>query len=80
MSYQITQFPDDFPTYQFKINAVKFIGQDEKYVTVAVKVNSKAMKYRAIQYLKYVTVLTPKSLVDDIKSTIAGALDNYNKA
>lgn len=60
-------------------DAVKFIDHDEKYVTATVKVNGKAMKYWAIQYLKYVTVLSPKSLVDDIRSTISGALDNYNK-
>ncbi|MGN1303539.1 MAG: WYL domain-containing protein [Oscillospiraceae bacterium] len=60
-------------------NDLTVMQSDGDSFTASVKVNYKAMKYWAIQYLKYVTVLSPKGLVDDIKSTISGALDNYNK-
>lgn len=60
-------------------NDLTVMKSDGESFTASVKVNYKAMKYWAIQYLKYVTVLSPKGLVDDIKSTISGALENYNK-
>lgn len=41
------------------------INEDE--IEIFVKVNEEAMKYWAIQYGKYVTVISPKSLVEKIK-------------
>lgn len=60
-------------------SGVDFTEVDEKYVTASVRVNAKAMKYWAIQYMKYATVLSPKGLAEDIRTTIAAALENYSK-
>lgn len=58
---------------------VDFIEADEEYVTASVKVNSKAMKYWAIQYMKYVTVISPIELKEEICTIMENALGNYKK-
>lgn len=58
---------------------VDFIEADDEYVTASVRVNSKAMKYWAIQYMKYVTVISPNELKENICSIIENALEKYKK-
>lgn len=60
-------------------NDITFTDETENEVTVSVKVNIKAMKYWAIQYMKYVTVLSPEPLVEEIKSYLFNAIERYNK-
>lgn len=58
---------------------VDFLEADDGYVTASVRANTKAMKYWAIQYMKYVTVISPNELKEDICSIIENALGNYKK-
>ena len=58
-------------------NDITFTDIDKNEVTVSVRVNLKAMKYWAIQYMKYVTVLSPGSLVEEIKSYLYNAIERY---
>lgn len=46
-------------------------------VTASVYVNLQAMRFWAKQYSEYVTVLSPKKLVEDIKRDICQAAENY---
>jgi len=56
---------------------VIFSDADEEEVTVSVMVNEKAMRYWAMQYALYVTVLSPQNLVDRIKEDIHIIQEKY---
>ena len=58
---------------------VVFYEETEDEVTAKVVVNPNAMKYWALQYADYVRIISPESLVENIKSTLKEALDGYNK-
>ena len=47
------------------------------YILARTHVILVAMKYWALQYADYVTVLSPKRLVDDIKESLKQAIKNY---
>lgn len=50
---------------------------DENLMEVTVKVNKMAMRYWALQYARYVTVLLPEDLVRKIKGDLAEAAGRY---
>lgn len=50
---------------------------EENQVKISVRVNRSAMRYWALQYARYVTVLSPHDLVEDIKQDLISALDRY---
>ena len=68
----ITQIIDWFGT------DITLFNKDSDNVDVKVTVNTKAMRYWAMQYANYVKVLSPQSLVDQIKSDLANAAEKYN--
>lgn len=57
---------------------VEFFDETENRVTVSVEVNLRAMHYWALQYVNYIQVLRPESLVNEIKRDLAAAIDKYN--
>ncbi|MDO4488150.1 MAG: WYL domain-containing protein [Eubacteriales bacterium] len=58
-------------------NSVRFSDETEEDVTCTVKVNLHAMCYWALQYCAHVTVLSPESLVNDIKNELKTAMAEY---
>ena len=54
----------------------KLDATDEE-VTVTVKVNPVAMKMWALKYSRHIRVISPQSLVDEIKEDIKFAMKNY---
>lgn len=56
---------------------IRFSDETDTEATATVKVGEKAMKMWAQQFMQFVTVLSPQSLVDDIKSEIEKALQRY---
>ena len=56
---------------------VRFFDETDDQVSVSVRVNYQAMKYWAMQYGYHMTVLSPPSLVLDIKKELTAAVANY---
>lgn len=56
---------------------VEFLSETDTTLTAHVKVSSRAMKHWAMQYAPYVTILSPQSLVDEIKADMQEALERY---
>ncbi|WP_277674252.1 helix-turn-helix transcriptional regulator [Piscibacillus halophilus] len=56
---------------------ISFSNQTEDEITARVKVNRTAMRKWALQYGLHVRVLSPDSLVDEIKADIETAWENY---
>ena len=56
---------------------VRFSDEGEDEVTVTVRVNLQAMKYWALQYSSCVKVLSPPSLVEQIKADLLTAIGKY---
>lgn len=56
---------------------VSFFNESENEIRVATRVNYHAMKYWSMQYGYHVTVTSPPSLVEDIKSELAAAAKKY---
>jgi predicted DNA-binding transcriptional regulator YafY len=56
---------------------VRFSDETEEDVTARVSVNVNAMKYWAMQYANYVQVVSPQSLVDEIRGDLKDALARY---
>ncbi|MCH5170490.1 MAG: WYL domain-containing protein [Oscillospiraceae bacterium] len=52
-------------------------GDDDKQVKVAVKVSPMAMEHWAMQYINYVRIVSPLSLVEKIKDDLQKATDRY---
>ncbi len=55
----------------------KFTDTTDDEVTVTVKVNPIAMKMWALKYSRHIRVISPQSLVDEIKEDIEFAMKNY---
>lgn len=58
---------------------VKFSNETEDEVIAEVRVSSMAMKFWALQYAEHITVLSPESLVNDIKNALQKAVEKYEK-
>jgi len=56
---------------------VKFSNETEDKIMVTVTVNEQDMRLWALQYALQVKVISPQSLVDDIKSDIMKAVEQY---
>ena len=59
-------------------NGVSFTDETETSVIAQVTANLKAMRFWALQYAPYVTVLAPQSLVDTVKEDLKYAITNYS--
>lgn len=71
-NYFLTDIIDKFGT------GVKITEKEECYI-IDTKVNKAAMHQFAKAYVPFVTILSPQSLVDEMKSDLTQALDNYEK-
>ncbi|MBR2921694.1 MAG: WYL domain-containing protein, partial [Alphaproteobacteria bacterium] len=58
---------------------IRFIKEENDEVLCETKVNLKAMKFWALQYATHVKILSPENLVNDIKTDLQKAIENYNK-
>lgn len=58
---------------------VRFSHEDEETIRVTVRVNLGAMKFWALQYAPYVTILSPAALREDVKAGLATALEQYQQ-
>lgn len=58
-------------------SGIQITTQDDNTVCARVTVNTEAMRYWALQYAPYVTVLSPQSLVKTIANDLNCALLNY---
>lgn len=56
---------------------ITFSNPTDDEVTVTVKVNPTAMKMWALKYSRYIKIVSPQSLVDEIKDDIEFAKKNY---
>ena len=52
---------------------------NEKQIKVTVKVSPSAMEHWALQYAGYVTVTSPQSLVESIKTRLQTSVEKYNQ-
>lgn len=60
-------------------DGVTFTEETEDSVTASVCVNLQAMRFWALQYAPYVTVLSPQRLVDMVREDLKRALDGYRE-
>ena len=58
---------------------VNFTDETEDEVTAEVKVSRMAMKFWAMQYAEHITVTSPETLVNDIKTALQKAMEKYGK-
>lgn len=58
-------------------NGIIFSDETDTSVTATVTVNLNAMRFWALQYSPYVTVLSPQSLVDTIRKDLCSASESY---
>ena len=58
-------------------NDAVFSNETEDKVTVTVTVNEQDMHYWALLYIMQIKIISPQSLVDDIKNDIQKAVDKY---
>ena len=61
-------------------NGVTFSDETENSVIASVTVNLQAMRYWALQYAPYVTVLEPQSLVEAVREELNNALNKYKES
>lgn len=47
-------------------------------VTARVEINLKTMRLRAVRYGRYVKVLSPQSLAEEVKEALISSLKQYN--
>ncbi|MBQ3597618.1 MAG: WYL domain-containing protein [Clostridia bacterium] len=59
-------------------NDIRFIKEENDEVLCETNVNLKSMKFWALQYATHVKVISPQSLVEDIKTDLLKAIENYN--
>ena len=59
---------------------VKVKKIEGKQMEVAVRVNREAMRYWALQYARYVTLLSPEDLVKEVRNDLMEAAGRYEKA
>ena len=57
---------------------ITFTDETEDEVTVRVTVNEQAMRRWAMQYALHIKILSPVSLVEQIKEDLTVALQKYN--
>ena len=57
---------------------MKILNEDDRYITVRVKINEEAMHCWALQYGRYVEILEPRSLREKIKISITGMSAKYD--
>jgi len=60
-------------------NDISFTDENETEVTVRVNVNEQAMRRWAMQYALHIKILSPVSLVEQIKEDLTAALKNYEE-
>ena len=60
-------------------NSIRFDAETEENVVCHVTVNENAMRRWALQYALHVTVLSPQSLADQLKTDLKTAMENYEK-
>lgn len=58
-------------------DGVEFSDETENCVTATVTANLQAMRFWALQYSPFVTVVSPKGLVEEIKENLREALGKY---
>lgn len=58
-------------------NDAVFSNETEKEITVTVTVNEQAMRRWAMQYAMHVKILSPESLVQQVKDDLKKAIENY---
>ena len=58
-------------------NGVRFTNETNNSVLAHVTVNFEAMRYWALQYAPYVTVLEPEALVEKLRDDLENALVKY---
>lgn len=70
------EFLDEFID-SFGLEDINFQEKNQGEIVVRFKANKMAMRRWALRYSLYVRVLSPKDLVDDIKSDLKKAIENY---
>ena len=60
-------------------NSIKFSNETEDSVIAHVTANVQAMRFWALQYAPYVTILKPLSLVEMVKTDLKNAIDKYKE-
>lgn len=60
-------------------NSINFSDETENSVIAHVTANVQAMRYWALQYAPYVTILKPQSLVDMVKTDLKNSVEKYEK-
>ncbi len=58
---------------------VTFSDETENSVIATVTANLQAMRFWALQYAPYVTILAPQSLVDTVKEDLCNSLKTYEE-
>ena len=58
---------------------IAFFDETEEEVTARVTVNRNAMRYWALQYCRFVRILSPDDLARTVKADLQGALENYQE-
>ena len=58
---------------------VEFKNESDEYITAIVHANEHAMKFWALQYAPYITVVSPQSLAETIKHELNEAVKNYEE-
>jgi len=61
-------------------SGVTFSDETENSVIAHVTANLQAMRFWALQYAPYVTILAPQSLVDTVKDDLTNSLKHYKEA
>ena len=59
-------------------SGVTFSDETENSVIAHVTANLQAMRFWALQYAPYVTILAPQSLVDTVKKDLECAITSYS--
>ena len=75
--YYLNRYDDAIKAYDACIQ--KFSNETEDEVTADVRVSPNAMKFWAMQYGEYVTVISPESLVNEVKTALQKAAEKYGK-
>lgn len=58
---------------------IRFVDEDEEWLTARTEVNLRAMRIWSIQYGPYVKIISPQSLVDDVVAGLRSALEHYSE-
>lgn len=58
-------------------SGITFSEETEETLLASVTVSQEAMRFWALQYAPYVTILEPKSLAETVKRDLQSALNNY---